>query len=67
MLYYSSTVRRLSKALQQMFPDNDSLVKAKVATRRELSLMESNADLGRDLGKVWWMPLSWSMTMIKRY
>merc|ERR1719436_1527807 len=48
-----------------MFPDNLSLVKAKVATRRELHAMESNADLGRDLGKVWWMPLSWSMTMIK--
>ena len=60
-------VRRLSKALQQMFPDNDSLIKAKVATKRELSLLESNAGLRTDLGRVWWIPLSWSMSMIKRY
>ena len=60
-------MRRLSKALQGMFPDNDSLIKAKVATKKELNLLESKVDLKRDLGRVWWIPLSWSMTMIKRY
>ena len=65
--YYFPPVRRLSKALQQMFPDNDSLIKAKVATKRELNLLESNVGLKKDLGRVWWIPLSWSMTMIKRY
>ena len=50
-----------------MFPDNDSLVKAKVATKKELSLLESHVGLKSDLGRVWWIPLSWCMTMIKRY
>ena len=59
-------MRRLSKALQQMFPDNEALIKAKVATKRELTLLESNVGLRGDLGRVWWIPLSWSMTMIKR-
>ena len=45
-----------------MFPDNKSLIKAKVATRKELKLMEKQGDLGR----VWWIPISWSMSMIKR-
>ena len=54
--------RRLSKALKAMFPDNNSLIKAKVATRKELKLIESQGDLGR----VWWIPISWSMTLIKR-
>ena len=54
--------RRLSKAFRVMFPDNKSLIKAKVATRKELKLMEKQGDLGR----VWWIPISWSMSMIKR-
>jgi len=65
MLSYILCVRRLSKALQQMFPDNDSLIEAKVATKGELNLLESNAGPKGDLGRVWWIPLSWSMTMIK--
>merc|ERR1712227_707716 len=44
-----------------MFPDNKSLIEAKVATRKELKLMEKQGDLGR----VWWIPISWSMSMIK--
>ena len=66
LIFYFSPVRRLSKALQQMFPDNDSLIKAKVFTKGELNLLEANAGPKRDLGRVWWIPLSWSMTMIKR-
>jgi len=65
MLSYILCVRRLSKALQQMFPDNESLIKAKVATKGELTILESNAGLKRDLGRVWWIPLSWCMTLIK--
>ena len=64
--YYFYTVRRLSKALQQMFPDNEALIKAKVATEDELTILESNVGLKGDLGRVWWIPLSWCMTMIKR-
>jgi len=55
-------IRRLSKALRVMFPNNRSLIQANVATKKELKLIESKGDLGR----VWWIPLSWSMTMIKR-
>ena len=45
-----------------MFPNNRSLIQANVATKKELKLIESKGDLGR----VWWIPLSWTMTMIKR-
>ena len=62
MLSYILCIRRLSKALRIMFPDNRSLIQANVATKRELKLIESKGDLGR----VWWIPLSWCMTMIKR-
>jgi len=61
MLSYILCVRRLSKALRTMFPDNKSLIEAKVATKREVKLIECHGDLGR----VWWIPLSWCMTMIK--
>jgi len=61
MLSYILCLRRLSKALRKLFPTNQSLIDAKVATKKELSLLESQGDLGR----IWWMPLSWSMTMIR--
>ena len=44
-----------------MFPDDKSLIDAKVATKKEIKIMENQGDLGR----VWWIPLSWCMTMIK--
>ena len=34
-----------------------------LATRRELQLLEEEADLGR----VWHVPISWSMIMIRRF
>jgi len=61
MLSYILCLRRLSKALRRMFPSNQSLVAAKVITNTELSQLESQGDLGR----IWWVPLSWSMTMIR--
>jgi predicted membrane chloride channel (bestrophin family) len=61
MLSYILCLRRISKALKRMFPSNETLVAAKIMTRKELSLMESQGDVGR----IWWMPLSWSMTMIR--
>lgn len=61
MLSYILCIRRLSKALQKMFPNDKSLIKAKVATRKELLLIEKQGELGR----VWWIPISWCMTMIK--
>ena len=36
---------------------------AGLATRRELQLLEGEADLGR----VWHVPISWSMIMIRRF
>ena len=62
MLSYILCIRRLSKALKKMFPNDKSLIKAKVATRKELLLIEKQGELGR----VWWIPISWCMTMIKR-
>ena len=62
MLSYILCIRRLSKALRALFPDNETLIKAKVATKKELNILEKQGDLGR----VWWMPLSWSMMMIRK-
>ena len=50
-----------------MFPDNDALIKAKFATKIELNILESNVGPKSDIGRVWWIPLSWCMTMVKRY
>ena len=54
--------RRISVALQHMFPDDKSLIDAKVATKKEMKIITSQGEPGR----VWWIPISWSMTMIKR-
>ena len=62
MLSYILCIRRLSKALKQMFPNDKSLIKAKVATRKELLLIEKQGELGR----VWWIPISWCTTTIKK-
>jgi len=73
MLSYVLCLRRISKALmgigkragQGMFPDNQSLIEAGLATRKELAQIESQLTEGQNLGQLWWIPLSWTMTMIK--
>ena len=62
LLAYVLCLRRFSEALQEQFPDSEALVSAGLATRRELQLLESEADLGR----VWHVPISWAMIMIRR-
>merc|ERR1719430_1280371 len=61
ILAYVLCLRRISKSIQKQFPDNKSLISNRLATRMELLQMEAQGDLGR----VWWIPLSWVMTMIK--
>ena len=55
-------LRRFSEALEEQFPDSEALFSAGLATRKELQLLESEADLGR----VWHVPISWAMIMIRR-
>lgn len=62
MLSYVLCLRRISKAIRKLFPTNKSMVAAKLATSKELSLME---DQQGDLGRVWWIPLCWAMTMVR--
>jgi len=62
MLSYILCLRRISKALKVMFPSNQSLTDAKLATEKEISIIESEGDLGR----VWWIPLSWAMTLVRK-
>merc|ERR1719187_1384545 len=38
------------------------MIAAKLATEKELNLLEGQGDLGR----VWWIPLSWCMTLIRK-
>jgi len=61
MLSYVLCIRRISKALRKMFPTNESIISVKLATSKEMSVIESHGDLGR----IWWIPLSWAMTMIR--
>ena len=77
LLAYVLCLRRISEALREQFPHAESLVLAGLdnagqlmlqsgpglATRRELQLLEGEADLGR----VWHVPISWSMIMIRRF
>ena len=79
LLAYVLCLRRISEALREQFPDAEALVQAGLgdnsawnrsdyrdpglATRRELQLLEEEADLGR----VWHVPISWSMIMIRRF
>ena len=62
LLAYVLCLRRFSEALEEEFPDSEALFSAGLATRKELQLLESEADLGR----VWHVPISWAMIMIRR-
>jgi len=62
LLGYVLCLRRISEAVREQFPDAEALILAGLATRRELQLLEEEADLGR----VWHVPISWSMIMIRR-
>jgi len=62
LLAYVLCLRRFSEALEEQFPDSEALFSAGLATRKELQLLESEADLGR----VWHVPISWAMIMIRR-
>jgi len=61
ILAYVLCLRRISKSIQKQFPNNKSLISNRLATRMELLQMEAQGDLGR----VWWIPISWVMTMIR--
>lgn len=62
LLSYVLCLRRLSKALRRMFPSDQSLTDCGLASSKELSYLRSEGDLGQ----VWFVPLSWAMTMVRR-
>jgi len=62
LLAYVLCLRRFSEALQEQFPDSEAIFRTGLATREELQLLEAEADLGR----VWHVPISWAMIMIRR-
>merc|ERR1719391_492468 len=51
----------MSEALREMFPDRESLISSKLVTRQEIDVLEREGELGR----IWWIPISWTMTMIR--
>merc|ERR1711936_891295 len=61
VLSYVLSVRRISKVVQNIFPGNEELLKSRLLTEEELELMVSEGDLE----KVWWIPISWAMTLTK--
>ena len=63
LLAYVLCLRRFSEALQEQFPDSETIFRTGLATREELQLLEAEADLGR----VWHVPISWAMIMIRRF
>jgi len=62
LLSYVLCLRRISRALQRMFPSDQSLTDCGLVQAKELELLRSEGELGR----VWWLPLSWCMTLIKK-
>jgi len=64
LLAYVLCLRRISKALRKMFPSDQSLTDSGLATSKEINIIKSEGD--KDMGKVWWIPLSWAMTMVRR-
>jgi len=63
LLSYVLCLRRISRALQRMFPSDQSLTDCGLIQQKELEYLRSE---DRDLGRVWWLPLSWCMTLIKK-
>ena len=63
LLAYVLCLRRFSEALQEQFPDSEAIFRTGLATREELQLLEVEAELGR----VWHVPISWAMIMIRRF
>ena len=63
VLLYSgkSRITFPAQVVKDTFPNHESLVAARLATQDELDIMEREADLNT----VWWIPLSWCMTMTK--
>ena len=55
-------LNKYMQALKKMLPSNQSLTDAKLATPKELSIIESQGDLGR----IWWVPVSWAMTLVRK-
>jgi len=62
LLSYVLCLRRISRALQRMFPSDQSLTDCGLVQTKELEFLRSEGELGR----VWWLPLSWCMTLIKK-
>ena len=49
------------QVVQNIFPSNEELIKARLVTREELAMMEAEGDLE----KLWWMPLCWGLRLVK--
>ena len=48
--------------MKEIFPTHEELIKSRLVTREELSILESEGDLE----KIWWIPLCWGMTLVNR-
>ena len=49
------------QVVQNIFPGNEELLKARLVTEEELELIVSEGELE----KVWWIPISWAMNLTK--
>lgn len=58
---YVICLRRLSTVVRNQFPTDDALVEAKLLTEAELGRLQMEGDVEN----VWWVPLTWSMTLTK--
>ena len=62
ILSYVLSIKRISKVVKEIFPSHEELIKTRLVTRDELSILESEGDLE----KIWWIPLCWGMTLVNR-
>jgi len=60
ILSYVLAVRRISKVVQDIFSTSEELMKARLITREELDIIESEGDID----KVWWIPLCWAQKLV---
>jgi len=68
LLSYILCVRRVSEQVKNVFPSTASLVPVGLITNKEQELIgeEREEDIHRHGGSNWWMPLSWSVDLLRR-
>ena len=68
MLAYILCLRRISSRIRGQCPDMNTLVDSGLLRRDEASLIgeEEHSRIGRHGGSNWWLPIKWSITIVRQ-